>query len=308
VLQWLPNVEFSGLWWGIEHGDFEQNGVVIDDYLPWAPGVDPMILVASGEYEFGVNDGAAVVIARSRGLPLKCVYASFQMTPFGFATLQDRPDGRQLTRMEDLGGLIVGYQSHELYLLEHMLAEAGMTLEDVTPVEVGFDPTLLVVGEVDAFLVYKSNEPISLHLHGVETYIIDAADYGFDFYGGCLFTTDKMIEEHPEVVRGFVQAFRDGWVYANEHPFETVDMVIGKYFTAESADPVARLNHAVHQQGEMLVFQQQSQGDLASLDELGSMTAERWQRGIDILYEQGQIDSRPDVSVLFTNEFLELEQ
>lgn len=305
VLQWLPNVEFAGLWWGIEKGWFAENNIEVAEYLPWAPGIDPNTLVATGRYDFGVNDGAAVIIGRSQGMPIRCVYATFQETPFGFGTLKERPDGRQLTSMEDLRGLRVGYQGHEFYLLEVMLANAGLTLEDIIPVEVGFDPTPLVQGTVDAFLIFRSNEPIALHLAGIETNVISAADYGFDFYGDCLFTSDQMIEEHPEVVRNFVQVFKRGWQYAVEHPLETVDMVIGKYFPPEASDPVARLNHVQHQQGEMILFQLWAQGDLP-LEALGSMRAERWQNGIDILANYGVIEAgnAPAPEDVFSNEFL----
>src|ERR1700737_1622966 len=69
ILNWLPNVEFDGLWGAQQRGWFKKAGINLQ-FKGWSPGVVPETDVpARGGNTFGFESGAAIAIARSRGVP-----------------------------------------------------------------------------------------------------------------------------------------------------------------------------------------------------------------------------------------------
>lgn len=292
VLMWKANVEFGGLWIAQEKGWFAEQCINLT-YTEWGPGVDPVQLVAAGKAQFGFQDGAGVIVGRANArAPIKAVLAETQDPPFALMTLADGPK-----TVEELKGKTIGYQAHELYLVEAMLAYAGLTVADVQLVPVEFDPSPLLNGQVDAFLAYVTNEPIALKLEkGIETNVIRAADYGYRFYGDVLFTTDDLIARNPELVRRFVTTARRGWIYALQNPDETAELVVQKYCPSCSLE---------HQKAEMRAFIPLATGKDGSFEVVGTMTEEQWQAGIDLLLKYKQIDEAPAAADLFTTEFLQ---
>ena len=61
------------------------------------------------------------------------------------------------------------------------------------------------------------------------TRTIKLADYGLDILGYVIITNDKMIKEHPEVVRGFARATLRGLAYMIDHPDEAVDIAMTRF-------------------------------------------------------------------------------
>jgi ABC-type nitrate/sulfonate/bicarbonate transport system substrate-binding protein len=178
-------------------------------------------------------------------------------------------------------------------VLEAMLNHEGMTLADVKPVVVGFDPTLLVAGKVDAYLAFITNEPIDLWLtKHIRVNVIPASTYGYNFYSDVLFTTDNVIKTRPELVRTVVRIMDRGWRYALAHPSEAARIVVPKL---DSQDSLAQ------QTEEMKALARLAAGPHAPV---GSMTAARWQAGINLLLKYKQIPARVPVNQVFTTQFL----
>ena len=182
ALNWLTNVEFGGIWVAQQKGWWQQAGLQVN-VRGYDFNSDPVVLVGAGKYTFGFQDGASLIIARAKaGIPLKAIYASVQQSPFAFMSLPKSG----IKTVADFKGKRIGYQAHEKYVLESMLNHAGLTLKDVTPVVVGFDPTILLAGKVDAFLCFQNNEPISCsQKYKIKVNIIPASEYGYNFYAMC---------------------------------------------------------------------------------------------------------------------------
>lgn len=288
-LNWIKNVEFGGLWAAQEKGWWQQAGINITAKA-WNYTDDPTVLVGAGKYMFGFQDGASLIIARSRGVPVKAVFASGQTSPFCFITMP----GSHITSVKDFKGKRIGYQGHERYVLETMLNDQGMTIKDVKPVVVGFDPTLLVAGKVDAYLAYTTNEPIQLALsRHLKVNIIKASDYGYRFYNDVLFTTDSVIKTQPALVRKVVSIMDRGWKYAIAHPAEIAGYVIHQKL--DDQDSVAQ------QKAEMAALAPMASTSSAGV---GSMTASTWQYGINLLLKYKQIPAAFPVKQVFTTQFL----
>src|SRR5579864_5108539 len=156
-LNWITNVEFSVLRVAQQKGWWAQAGLAMN-VKPYDFNNDPTVLVGAGKYEFGFQDGASMIIGRAKGIPVKAIWCSMQQSPFAFITMPNSG----ITTVKQFRGKRIGYQAHQEYVLQAMLAHEGMTLADVKPVVVGFDVTYLVAGKVDAYLAFITNEPIEL--------------------------------------------------------------------------------------------------------------------------------------------------
>jgi ABC-type nitrate/sulfonate/bicarbonate transport system substrate-binding protein len=61
---------------------------------------------------------------------------------------------------------------------------------------------------------------------GFDVNIIAPVDYGIDLYADTLFTTEKMLKEHPDTVRKFVAATLKGWDAAIAAPEEAAKITV----------------------------------------------------------------------------------
>ena len=170
ILNWLPNVEFSGLWVAQKFGWFKKAGIDMT-FQGWNPSVHPETDVPSqGGNTFGFQSGAAIAIARAQGAPDIAVYSDTQRSVFGLTVL----DKSHITKITQLKGKRIGYQPHELYVPETMLADAGLKPSDYKLVPVGFDIAQLTSGQVDAYLTFITNEPIALNMQHVGNHTFPA--------------------------------------------------------------------------------------------------------------------------------------
>ena len=288
ALNWIKNVEFAGIWVAQQKGWWRQAGLNVTGRA-YDFSNDPDVLVGAGKATFGFQDGASVIIARAQGIPIKAIYASAQQSPFAFITMPTSG----IKTVRDFKGKRIGYQAHQKYVLEAMLNHEGLSLKDVQPVVVQFDPVVLLAGKVDAYLAFSTNEPIELALtKGLKVNQIPASRYGYNFYSDVLFTTDSVIKSNPALVRKVVSVMDRGWRYALAHPQETAKIVV----------PALDKQDTVEQQvGEMTAF-----GPLSSSSDapVGSMSAAKWAYGIDLLRKYKQISKSVPTGDVFTAQFL----
>ena len=89
----------------------------------------------------------------------------------------------------------------------------------------------LIAGRVDASSGYLTDRLFILQKRGIKYSTIIPATYGVDFYGDCLFTTEKEIHNHPQRVKAFLAASIKGWDYAMQHHDEIADLILRKHST-----------------------------------------------------------------------------
>jgi ABC-type nitrate/sulfonate/bicarbonate transport system substrate-binding protein len=290
-LFFLPTVEFSSLWVADYKGYYADENIRLV-YQPWGEGVDVLKQVVGTQsgIQLGFQDGASIIIGRAAGMPIKAIWAGTQRSPFAFLT---RP-GSGVKTVADFKGRRIGYRPHELYVLESVLAHEGMSLKDVTPISLSRDATPLLKGDVDAFLAYVNNTPVALKLQGISVDTIMASDYGFEFYGDVLFTTEETIKNHSDVLERFVRATTRGWRYALEHPDEVAPVVVERYYKDGKVE---------HQKLQLAAFRSlvTATGDYS---DLGRMTSEQWKRSIEIAYNQQLIRKNLQAEEVFDSQFV----
>lgn len=88
---------------------------------------------------------------------------------------------------------------------------------------------LFLAGAVDFCLVSSYNEFPQLAEFGMQidsTRILRFSDYGYNLPEDGLYVTEEFYKNNPEAARKLAQASKRGWIWANEHPEETLDIVM----------------------------------------------------------------------------------
>jgi len=128
--------------------------------------------------------------------------------------------------------------------------------------------------------------------------ILMGAENGYDVYGSGLFTNEQTLEENPDLVQRFVNAYTRAFQYVIDNPREAAEIL-------EQSSPELR--------GKAPVFEEQLQADIESTFEspvtdargLGAMDPEEWRRTIDVLAEQRVIETVPEVDEVYDGRFVE---
>ncbi len=81
--------------------------------------------------------------------------------------------------------------------------------------------------------IYETDEMYYLDKKNIKYQIFKPRDYGFDFYGDILFTSQSEVENDPEKVKKFIEASKEGWKYASGHVDETIKVILKKYNTQD---------------------------------------------------------------------------
>lgn len=293
ILNWLPNVEFAGLWVGQDKGWFQKAGIDMS-FTPWSPSVHPETDVPQESgINFGFQSGAAIVQARAVGVPIKALYTDTQRSVFGLTVLASS----NIHKITDLAGKNIGYQPHELYVPQTMLAYAGV--KNWKEVPVSFDTVQLTTKKVDAYLSFLTNEPIALKLAGVKTRSFAASKYGFHFYDDVMFTTDSLIKSDPKLVGTITRIVARGFAYAHTHHVYATKLTTSKYFTA-AAGTSASENYK-QQLLELTAFDKFSKDRHGKFS--GRMDSATWQDSVNTLFKYGETKTKPSVDSLYTNKF-----
>ncbi len=111
-------------------------------------------------------------------------------------------------------------------------------------------------------------------------------------YADTLFTTEKMIKDHPDTVRKFVRASIDGWVNSFQNPEKAINYVL-------------KANSSLDREHQ-LKFLELSQPLIASPSaDIGKSDPNEWEKMQNLLIEFGFLEKKVDLNNAFTNEYLQ---
>ncbi len=144
----------------------------------------------------------------------------------------------------------------------------------------------LIEKRVDAVTAYSTVEPTQLRQAGVEPSMIRVADYGVDFYGDTLFTTEAAVKKDRARVAAFIRATRRGWEYAMEHQDEMIDLILKKPEVQRRGLKRENLEIEAREMRPLI---------LPELVDIGHMNLGRWERMEQIFQETGLIRHKPSL-------------
>ncbi|GAA3816266.1 ABC transporter substrate-binding protein [Cellulomonas soli] len=135
------------------------------------------------------------------------------------ATLMTGTDITDLTQLE---GKTLGHKGSLPAPLRAMLVEEGVDVDAITQVEVGYDPSVLPRGQVQALTGYKSNEPLLLEDMGEDVTLWNPEDYGVAGSFGALAVNPTFAATYPQAVSDYLRAVVHAFDYCTDNGAECV--------------------------------------------------------------------------------------
>lgn len=224
-LKWFNQFQFAGYFAAIEKGYYAAEGLEVE--------IKERVLeknfvkqVTAGESEYGVGD-SGLLSQYAKGEPIVALAAIFQHNPLVFMA---RQDSGIISPYEMIGKRVMSdIVSTNEAPLRAMLAGTGITEKDYKLMPQSNNYDLLISREVDVISGYLTDQPFYFKQKGVKVNIINPQNYGIDFYGDILFTSQRELQDHPGRAERFRRASLKGWKYALDHPDELIRIIHGKY-------------------------------------------------------------------------------
>ena len=286
-LQWNHQFQFAGYYAAKLKGFYQDVGldVTIKDggYDEHGHALVPESEVLFHRAQFGTTR-SDLLINHSRGFPLVVLANILQHSPYVFLSTEDYG----FNRLEDIGNQRPislnlpgsGDQRIDAEAVAALLV-AGVDLSSLNNHFPTWDLNDLIQGKTQLMPAYITDSPYFLKKAGKVPVAIEPRDYGIDFYGDLLFTSEYMLKEQPEVVSKFRQASLDGWRYALAHPEEIANHILNTY----------KMRGAEYDKA-FLLYEAQEMMKLInpSVIEVGYINKTRWESIAKVYQHLGLID------------------
>lgn len=303
-LDWVVRGDHTIFFVARDRGYFSREGIEVTAIRRGTGSSDALRMVASGGAEFGFADLPTLMIARAQNVPAVALVAVNQKSPLAIISIAAK---HKLASPADLKGLNVGiHPAGSTYIFfKAFLAANGLSAKDVTESSVAPPyENYLILGRVDAVPGYldaevpeleaKTGGPGSLS-------ILQGADYGYLAYGSGLFTSEKLIQDKPDLVGRFVKAYMAAFAEVLADPAAAIDLVV-------------RANPEYASKRDVLLAELHA--DLTSsffspdtvAHGLGWITPEHWAQTATTLQSQGALPAGATTTGGYDTKFLDAAQ
>lgn len=296
ALDWLMLARHAPIFTAIDKGFFADENVAVNAVRGYGS-ANVVKRIGAGVADFAYIDFANTMLAKgNEGTPVIGVASMFAKGPHCLTFYSDQ----NIQVPKDLEGKTIGGVAGDgITQLFPLLAE----LNDVDTDKVEFvmvDPSarygMLIGREFDAATGYIFDKAVlqSIAPEGSTIEYLCYKDWGMDYYGNSIVTTEDMVQNNPDLVRRFVAAVLRGLEYSLEHPDEALDIV--QKYNPEITDEVG--------QAEIEFYR-----DLASHPQVeehgyGYFVPERVESMRQMLIEYLGLKSDMLAEDFYTNEFL----
>lgn len=226
-LDWLHQFQFAGYYIAKEKGYYQEKNLdVVINQFDFSTNLLDHVLQNEASYSVGKS---SLIIDKTAGSDIVALAAIYQHSPMVLLTRKDS----NIHKPQDLyhKKVMLTPDARMAVAINSMISSQGVKLKNVNFIPHSFKLDDLINKKTDAMGSYLSNEPYLLKEKGIEFNILDPRDYGFDFYGGLLFTSQKELNQNPQRVRDFYDATLKGWHYAFNNIQETAQIILNKYNT-----------------------------------------------------------------------------
>lgn len=208
----------------VQNGYFEEAGLEVE-FSPGGPNSSTVPPVISGAAALGqFSESAQLLSARAGGVPVKVIACGYRTGPYAFTSKPSNP----LRSIDDLRNVIIGIQPTARFIIDAIAAKAGIPIDELQIVNVGFDKGPLVRGDVDTIGGWITNTQ-ALSVVGEDRIDLLASDLGLPSYADVYFATDDAIENNADVLAAFIGAAAKGWGFVHANPEEAVQMLVDNH-------------------------------------------------------------------------------
>lgn len=227
VLDFLPGPVHAGIYYAVQEGYYEDAGINLRIIEPTST-ADTLKLIEAGKAQFGIADGIDVANQIAEGRAAKGILALTQRPSGGLITLEES----NYSGPGDLEGGTIGVTGvpSDDAILETVLADGGLTVDDIQKVTIGFNGVQNLSNQrVDGFVGFIPADGVQLEVDG---HPINA--FAFDEHGGpqypglVVFSTENAISSDPDLMQAFVDATVKGYEAVIEDPQLGVDALLNE--------------------------------------------------------------------------------
>jgi NitT/TauT family transport system substrate-binding protein len=227
----IPILDVAPIYLGKEKGFFSSRGIELT--LETGQGGAAIVPgVVSGQFQFGFSNVTSLLIAQTRGLPLKVVsngVASTGKDKADYSGVVTRDDA--IKTAADLAGKQVAVNTLKNIgdsTIRASVRKAGGDPSSIKFVELAFPdmPAALEAGRVDAVWVVEPFLSATVGAGGrlvASNYVDTAPDLTVALY----FTSEQLIKDNPDLVTRFTDAMTESLAYADAHPDEARKVLTG---------------------------------------------------------------------------------
>ena len=220
----IPILDVAPIYLGKQKGFFSSRGIELT--METGQGGAAIVPgVVSGQFQFGFSNVTSLLIARSRGLPLKVVangVASTSKDKADYSGVVTRDDS--IKTAADLAGKQVAVNTLKNIgdsTIRASVRKAGGDPSSVKFTELPFPdmPAALEAGRVDAVWVVEPFLSATLAQGGrliASNYVDTAPDLTVAVY----FTSEQLLRDNPDLAKRFTEAMNESLAYADAHPDE----------------------------------------------------------------------------------------
>lgn len=294
-MSWLPQGSMSGVIAAIDRGFYREQGLDVSTTRGFG-GIRTVNELDQGMFEFGYGDPLAVILNRANGGKTRMIGAINQRWPAGLCFIVGR---HSIEHPQDLAGLVAGggQNSPVQAILPAWLEANGVARDSVDLMQL--DPSVIAASLIEGFIdvgecwlgnsvaVYQKRAREA----GVEVDWIEYADFNMDVYGSGLVTSEGMITERPEVVRGFVEATYAGYRWAADNQAEATTLMM-KYFPTLDRDITAQ------QISEIISL-------MGAPSEFGKLDKGKLENTLSFLAAAYDLEGQLEASDIYTTQFID---
>jgi NitT/TauT family transport system substrate-binding protein len=290
---WKAEAEHGGYYQAIATGIYRQHGLDVT-LRQGGPQVNHAQLLAAGRLDFNLAPNSFVPLNFVReNIPMVAVAALFQKDP---SVLIAHP-GQGNDSLAALKGkpIMIGSDTR-IGSWIFLKQKFGYTDDQIRPYTFSVAPFLADPKAIQQG--YLSSEPFTIEAQGVKPVVLLLADAGYSSYGSLIQTSDKLVQDKPDLVQRFVDASIEGWysyLYGDPAPANALI----KRDNPEMTD--ALLAYGIAKIKEYGIV---DSGDAKKVG-IGAMTEARWQNFFDTMSEAGVYPGDLDYHKAFTLRFVD---
>lgn len=291
LLDWTPNTNHTGLYVAKDLKYYEEEGLDIEIIQPSEGGAAD--LVAADQAQFGVSYQEQVTFARTAEtpLPIKAIAAVIQHNTSGFASFKEK----NILRPKDFENHTYGGWGSpmEEATLKAIMAADGADYSKMKTADIGsMDFFAAQSAGIDFSWIFYGWDGIAAELKNAPINFIKMTDYdkALDYYTPVLITSEKVIQEDPELVKKFLRATRKGYETCIDQPEESA-----KILSANAPELDKDL---------VLASQKYLAKEYAAGETWGVMKESVWQDYATWLQDRKLIPVALDTAEAYTNDYL----
>ena len=287
TLDGYPSPENVGIVMAETDGYFLEAGLEVLVHTPVGP-LRPVGYALNGSADVSVLNEPQVVLEEDKGVPIVAVGSVLPESTAAMIWLK----GSGIEEIADLKGKTIAIPGldYQFSLLEAILAQAGLTLDDVKVETVEYDlVSSLLSGRADAIFGGSWNvEGIELEEQGAEPVITKVQDLGVPPYEELVMIVRRSrLAKDPQSIRDFLSAVAKGTEAAIDDPEAATDVILTRGSPATVEATEAGLEET-----------------LPLLSTSGEMSLDTAEGLVEWMHGEGLIEREVPASELLTNDYL----